>query len=99
MHLYIKYMCHKSYRLRWIRKVKVKSESESCSVRLLRPMDCTVHGILQARILEWVAFPCPGDLPNPGIEPRSPALQEDALPAEPQRWIRTDAFIVLSIVC
>ena len=43
-----------------------------------------VHGILQARILEWVAFPSPGDLPDPGIEPRSPLLQEDSLPAEPQ---------------
>ena len=29
-------------------------------------------------------FPSPGDLPNPGIEPRSPTLQVDALPAEPQ---------------
>ena len=29
-------------------------------------------GILQARITEWVACPLPGDLPNPGIEPRSP---------------------------
>ena len=29
-------------------------------------------------------FPSPGDLPNPGIKPRSPALQEDSLPAEPQ---------------
>ena len=28
-------------------------------------------------------FPSPGDLPNPGIEPRSPALQADSLPAEP----------------
>ena len=28
-------------------------------------------------------FPPPGDLPNPGIEPRSPALQVDSLPAEP----------------
>ena len=28
-------------------------------------------------------FPPPGDLPNPGIEPRSPALQTDSLPAEP----------------
>ena len=27
-------------------------------------------------------FPSPGDLPNPGIEPRSPALQADALPSE-----------------
>ena len=29
------------------------------------------HGILQARILEWVAFSPPGDLPIPGIEPES----------------------------
>ena len=29
-------------------------------------------------------FPLPGDLPNPGTEPRSPALQVDSLPAEPQ---------------
>ena len=28
-------------------------------------------------------FPSPGDLPNPGIEPRSPSVQADALPAEP----------------
>ena len=29
-------------------------------------------------------FPSPGDIPNPGIEPRSPALQADSLPDEPQ---------------
>ena len=29
-------------------------------------------------------FPSPEDLPNPGIELRSPALQADSLPAEPQ---------------
>ena len=29
-------------------------------------------------------FPSPRDLPNPGIEPRSPALQADSLPSEPQ---------------
>ena len=51
---------------------------------LCDPMAYIVHGILQARILEWVAFPFSGDLPNPGIEPRSPALQADSLPAEPQ---------------
>ena len=50
-------------------------------------MDCsppgsTVLGILQARILEWVAMPSSRDLPNPGIEPMSPALQADSLPAE-----------------
>ena len=34
---------------------------------------------------EWVAIPSspPGDLPNPGIKPRSPALQADSLPAQP----------------
>ena len=35
-------------------------------------------------ILEWKAFPSPGDLPNPGIEPKSPTLQADSLAAEPQ---------------
>ena len=32
----------------------------------------------------WSGLPCPppGDLPNPGIKPRSPALQADSLPAE-----------------
>ena len=47
------------------------------------PPDSSVHGILQATILKWVAIPSPGDLPNPGIEPRSPALQADSLPSEP----------------
>ena len=47
-------------------------------------MDYTVRGILHERILEWVAFPSPGDLPNPGIKPRSLTLQADSLPAEPQ---------------
>ena len=47
-------------------------------------MDYTVRGILQARILGWVAWllPSPGDIPNPGIKPRCPALQVDSLPAE-----------------
>ena len=56
--------------------------TQSCPT-LCNPRDYTVRGILQARILEWVAFPSPGDLPSPGIEPRSPASQADSLPAEP----------------
>ena len=41
-------------------------------------MDCSppgfsVHGIFQARILEWVSFPPPGDLLDPAIKPASPA--------------------------
>ena len=52
------------------------------------PRDCSppgssVLGILQARILEWVAIPPPGNLPNPGVKPRSPTLQADSLPSEP----------------
>ena len=40
-------------------------------------------GILQARILEWVACPPPGDLPNPRTEPRPLTSQSDSLPPEP----------------
>ena len=58
--------------------------AQSCPT-LCNPMDYTVHGIVQARILEWVAFPFSRDLPNPEIEPRSPALQVDSSPPEPQR--------------
>ena len=57
--------------------------AQSCPI-LCDPMDYTVCGILQAKILEWVSFPSPGDLPNPEIKPRSPSLQADSLPAESQ---------------
>ena len=38
---------------------------------------------LQARILEWLLFPPPGDLPDPGIKPVSSVLQADSLTTEP----------------
>ena len=61
--------------------------AQSCLI-LCNPMDCrppgsSVHEILQARILEWVGIPFSRDLPDPVIEPRSPASQADSLPAEP----------------
>ena len=61
--------------------------AQSC-LTLCNPIDCgppgfSIHGILQARILEWIAIPSPGDHPNPGIEPRSHALQVDSLSSEP----------------
>ena len=67
---------------------KFVCESLSCVWLFATPVDCSlpgssVHGILQARILEWVAISFSRDLPNPGIEPRSLALQADALPSEP----------------
>ena len=61
---------------RW--KVKL---ARSCPTLL--PLNYTLHEILQARI-GGCPFPSPGDFANPGIEPRSPALQADSLPAEPQ---------------
>ena len=61
--------------LKWS-EVKVDS---SCPT-LYDPLDFTVHGILQARILEWGAFP----FSRGSSQPRSPTLQADSLPAEPQ---------------
>ena len=51
-------------------------------------MDCSspgssVHGIFQARILEWVVISFSRGSPDPGSEPRSPALQADSLLSEP----------------
>ena len=63
-------------------KVKIAQWSPT----LCNPKDYTVHGILQARILEWAAFPFSRDPPNPGVEPRSPTLPEDSLAAEPQEY-------------
>ena len=69
----------------------IVSSSASCRVVCdsLRPhglSGSSVHGILQARILEWVAVPLlQGSLPDPGIKPGSPALQADSLPSEPLR--------------
>ena len=51
------------------------------------PPGSPVHGILQARTLEWVPCPPPRDLPNPGIEPMSSVaqvLQADPLPLSHQ---------------
>ena len=56
--------------------------AQSC-LTLCNSMDYIVHGILQARILDWVAIPSLGDLPNQGIKPRSLTLQADSLPVEP----------------
>ena len=61
--------------------------TQSCPI-LCDSMECSlpgssVHGILQARILEQVAIHFSGDLPDPGIESVSCALQADSLPSEP----------------
>ena len=55
----------------------VSVHAQSC-LTLCNPMDCSlpgsaVHGISQARMLDGLPFPSPGDLPGAGIEPLSPA--------------------------
>ena len=67
--------------------VKMKVLVAQSCLTLCDLMDCntpgsSVHGSLQARILEWVACPHPGDLPNPETKPRSPALQAGSLLSE-----------------
>ena len=63
-----------------------------CCLTFCDPMDCSpprtsVHGILQARILDWVPHPPPGDLPNSGMEPMSLAS-----PALADRFFTTSAI-------
>ena len=64
------------------------NKSKLLLLRIIFPVICvhmcaclyyTVHGILQARILEWVAVP----FSKGSSQPRSPTLQADSLPAEP----------------
>ena len=80
----------------WYCDLHVKMKvAQSCPI-LCNPMDCIVHGIPQAGILEWVALlqdPSPRDLPNPGIEPRSLTLQANSLPAEPPEAIRNTNLV------
>ena len=56
------------------------------------------HGILQARILEWVAFPFSRGSSQPRIKPRSPTLQADSLPAEPQGKPKNTGVGILSLL-
>ena len=71
---------------------------------LCDPMDCSllgssVYGILQARILEWVASPFSRGLPDPGVEVGSLALQANSLPSEPPEKPRRSialCYLILS---
>ena len=58
--------------------------TKSCLTLLWPPwtvrLGCSVHEISQTRLLVWVAISFPGNLPDSGVEPISPALQADSLP-------------------
>ena len=58
--------------------------SHSFVSNFFRPFGYTVHGILQARILEWVAFPFSKGSSQPRDQTEVPTLQADSFPAEPQ---------------
>ena len=63
-----------------------ESVSRSCPT-LCNSKDCrspgsSIHGILQARVLEWVAMPSSKESSQPGTEPGSPASQADSLPSQ-----------------
>ena len=66
--------------------MRVKSESRSVVSDSLQPQ-WTIQPTVFSRPEYWSGqpFPSPGDLPDPGIEPRSPSLLADSLPAEPPR--------------
>ena len=77
---------------------KKESEVTQLCLTLCDPIDCSLpcssaHGIFQVKVLEWVAFHSPGDLPNSGIEPGSPALQAE--PSEPRRKSMTNLDNIL----
>ena len=75
-------------------EVKMKV-AQSCQI-LCNPMDHTVHGILQARILEGVTFPFWRGSSQLRDRTQSPTLQADSLPAEPQeKPFRCDIYIGL----
>ena len=83
-----------------------KSEVAQSRPTLCDPMDCSppgssVHGILQARILEWVAIPSSGDLPDPGIKPRSPALSalEGGFFTTSAPWVKTPCCCLVAESC
>ena len=79
----------KEHSKQWNERYTQKSESVDqscltlCDFMGYSPPVFSVHGILQARVLGWVAVAYQRDLPDPRIEPRFPALQEDSLQSDP----------------
>ena len=71
-----------------------KSEVTQSSPTLWDPVDPLSMGFSRQEYWSGLPFPSTGDLPEPGIKPRSPALQADALPSEPPE----KGTIILSLV-
>ena len=74
--------------LKWLTKDTLKASSLSCVQLFATPWTVAYQappsmGFSRQECWSGLPFPSPGDLPHPGIEPGSPALQADALPSEP----------------
>ena len=80
-----------------LRGVLVTQSCRTLQPHGLSPAKLSVHGILQARILEWVAIFFPGDLLDPGIKPEFPTMQADFSPSEPPRKPQRKHYITLNI--
>ena len=76
------------------KKVKV---AQPCPT-LHDPMDYTVRRFSRPEYWNGLPCPSPGDLPNPGIKPRSPAMQANSLPAESPRKPRNTGMGSLSLL-
>ena len=61
-----------------------KRKEHTIKMTLCDPMVYTVRGFSRPEYWSGWPFLSTGDLPNPGVEPRSPAMQADSLPVEPQ---------------
>ena len=72
----------------WVRRQKRESVVVQSCLTLCYPMECNPPGSLSMKFSRQeyrsgLPFPSPGDLPNPGIETRSLALQADSFLSEP----------------
>ena len=70
-----------------LKTTKMLAHAEVCKFMDSSPPGSSIHGILQARILEWVAISSSGDVSYPGIEPMflvAPALQTESVQLSPQ---------------
>ena len=83
-------------------RARVRAPVAQSCLTLCDAMDCSppgssVHGFSRQGYWSGFPFPSPGDLPNPGIAPSSPALQADSLPSKPPGkprllvWMRANA--------
>ena len=90
---------------------KIKVMSLSCVQLFATPWTITYQtplfmGFSKQEYWNGFPFPSPGDFPDPGLKPRSPALQADALPSEPpgkpknvQTTVQLHSFHILARLC